>query len=373
MQARRGAKFRRSPFLVCYWKGGRLIFHNYATAQNIAATPLTCSILHFFDKWRSVPSAQKFFSEYNPSSITTAIALLTSHSLLEQSSGKASQGAMRSWDDWNPAAGFFHFSTKNTSGTAPNAGRAYRSLVHKTKRFPMPEPIKRYTSVKTVALAEPISTGEFAQAVLNRRTWRRFAQRVLPMEHLSTLLGLTWKVQRWERVPGFGRAALKSSPSGGALHPIEAYVLVRNVSGISPGLYHYAADRHRLELLRTFSSQPNRIPTYLAGQTWYRSAAALVIMTAVFTRTQWKYDHPRFYRAVLIEAGHLCQTFCLAATWLRLAPFCSMALADSQIEADLGLDGVTESVLYAAGVGTRPNDSDWSPAPLHRDAPWWPD
>ena len=42
------------------------------------------------------------------------------------------------------------------------------------------------------------------------------------------------------------------------------------------------------------------------------------------------------------------------ATWLKLAPFCTMALADSKIEKDLGVDGITESVLYAAGVGVRP-------------------
>jgi SagB-type dehydrogenase family enzyme len=80
-------------------------------------------------------------------------------------------------------------------------------------------------------------------------------------------------------------------------------------------------------------------------------------MTAVFPRTQWKYESPRAYRVVLAEAGHLCQTFCLVATWLGLAPFCTMALADSRIEKDLGIDGVTESVLYAAGVGRQPQTS----------------
>ncbi len=78
-------------------------------------------------------------------------------------------------------------------------------------------------------------------------------------------------------------------------------------------------------------------------------------MTAVFPRTQWKYNFARAYRVVLAEAGHLCQTFCLTATWLGLAPFCTMALADTRIERDLGVDGVTESVLYAAGVGRPPN------------------
>src|SRR5207302_238621 len=69
------------------------------------------------------------------------------------------------------------------------------------------------------------------------------------------------------------------------------------------------------------------------------------------------------YRAVLAEAGHLCQNVCLTATWLGLAPFCTMALADSVIERDLGVDGVTESVVYAAGIGTRPRGVSWAPWP----------
>jgi hypothetical protein len=38
---------------------------------------------------------------------------------------------------------------------------------------------------------------------------------------------------------------------------------------------------------------------------------------------------------------------------LGLAPFCTAALVDQEIEADLGLDGSNESVLYAAGVGVK--------------------
>jgi SagB-type dehydrogenase family enzyme len=86
-------------------------------------------------------------------------------------------------------------------------------------------------------------------------------------------------------------------------------------------------------------------------------------MTAVFERTEWKYPVARAYRAVLIEAGHFAQTFCLTATALGLAPFCTMALADSLIERDLGVDGVSESVIYACGVGSRPPGVDWAPWP----------
>jgi SagB-type dehydrogenase family enzyme len=84
-----------------------------------------------------------------------------------------------------------------------------------------------------------------------------------------------------------------------------------------------------------------------------------VFLTAVFPRARWKYRFPRAYRTVLIEAGHFCQTFCLVATSLGLAPFCTMALAESRIEKALGLDGVNEGVIYAAGVGKRPAGMDW--------------
>ena len=65
----------------------------------------------------------------------------------------------------------------------------------------------------------------------------------------------------------------------------------------------------------------------------------------------WKYGHSRAYRMVLIDAGHLGQTFCLVATALGLAPFTTMAFSESGLEALLGLDGVRECPIYVAGVG----------------------
>jgi SagB-type dehydrogenase family enzyme len=116
------------------------------------------------------------------------------------------------------------------------------------------------------------------------------------------------------------------------------------------------------------SCRPEQIETYLGGQWWYRSAAAVVLMTAVLPRVWWHYETPRAYRSVLLDAGHVCQTFCLVATSLGLAPFCTMALADSRIERDLGVDGVHEVVLDAAGVGLRPEGGyvQWPPRPPGR-------
>jgi SagB-type dehydrogenase family enzyme len=150
-------------------------------------------------------------------------------------------------------------------------------------------------------------------------------------------------------------------------HSIEVYVLARKVSGLERGLYHYNPDTHQLAPVG--HRGPRRISEYLPGQSWYDEAGALLIMTAIFERVQWRYPYARAYRAVLAEAGHLCQTFCLLATELGLAPFCTMALADSRIERDLKIDGVSESVIYVAGAGSRPDGVEWAPWPGRDDTP----
>ena len=353
-QQRNTILYRRAPFIVSYWSGNGLVFENFLTQRRIAANPQAATILHFFDRWRSVRGLIVHFSEYKPSSLRRAIALLYRHSFLQRSGEKPPprDQALRNWGRWNPAAGFFHLSTKDVE-FYPDTEEEFRRVLLLAKWHATPKPFKSYPRVAQVRLPNPKIGGEFPGVLLSRRTWRKFSGKPLGLLELATLLGLTWGIQGWAKVPRLGSAALKTSPSGGALHPIEAYVLARNVRGLRPGLYHYDGARHRLDLLRRGASS-RQIVTHLAGQWWFGNAAFVVFMTAVFARTQWKYDYPRAYRAVLMEAGHLCQTFYLTATWLGLAPFCTIAFKDSLIEQTLGVDGISESVLYAAGAGMRP-------------------
>jgi SagB-type dehydrogenase family enzyme len=170
------------------------------------------------------------------------------------------------------------------------------------------------------------------------------------MERLSALLHYTWGVTGFTSHWLLGALPLKTSPSAGARHVCEVYVLALRIKGLSCGLYHYASDRHVLECISTDVSL-GKATEYCAGQAWVEDGAALFLITAVFSRSMWKYRFSRAYRTVLADAAHLCQTFCLVATHLGLAPFCTMAVKDSVIEQDLGIDGITESVLYVAGVG----------------------
>jgi SagB-type dehydrogenase family enzyme len=348
---------RRSPFLIAYWRDGRFIFENYLHRKMVEVSPEAASVLDFFSEWKEVEEIFRHWPQYSPESLLKAVSQLLRETLLEGSRQKnppedEKQKALHRWRAWNPAAGFFHLSTKDSySEEVTPEEIAFVEQLAKT--HPAPRPLKPYPGASVVQLQREPSSAEFPRVLRERRTWREFSRRKVSERALSALLDLSFGVQAWENVPSIGRLAQKTSPSGGALHPSEAYVLARKVEGIAPGIYHYDAGGHRLQRLRTGLTAAE-VQTYLAGQWWFRDAAFVVFLTAVFGRTQWKYDYARAYRAILMEAGHLCQTFCLTATWLGLAPFCTIAVADTKIETSLGLDGISESIIYAMGAGHKP-------------------
>jgi SagB-type dehydrogenase family enzyme len=355
-------RFRRSPHLLCYWKDGDFLLHNYATGRVASATPLVCDVLNFFDDWRPAGDLWAAVPNANRALVGRLVRQLERASFLQRGDHPEdpAERAMATFSRWNPSAGFFHTTTKDVRFISAGAARAQAR--RQARHWPVPAAVKRYRRAPLVRLPPPVVDDPVSQVALERRTWRRFSSQKLPLEALSTLLGLTAGVQKWVNVPVYGKVPLKTSPSGGARHPIEVYVLTWGIQGVAPGLYHYAADAHVLERLRR-GVRPGQIARYLPQSGYFARAAMLVFFTAVFERQLWRYPYAKAYRAALIETGHLAQTFCLAATSMGLAPFCLMGLADSIIERDLGIDGITESVLYAAGVGCRPRGVSWGPLP----------
>jgi len=354
---RRSVFLRRSAFLVSYWQGKQLYFENYLTRRKIAASIETAGLLDFFSGWKREESMLRRWPEYSPHSLRNAVRHLVKETFLQRSPVRkpaldSAEDSLRNWGAWNPAAGFFHFSTKDSypEKITPDAIRGLRELLQSNS---VPLPIKRYPLARTLRFRKEILDEGFPRLLRERRTWREFGKTPVPRQVLARLLYLSFGVQAWDRIPKIGRFALKTSPSAGGLHPLESYVLVRNVRDVPSGIYHYDSAGHGLQKIRR-GTNSTEIQQLLAGQWWFREAAFVVFLTAIFRRNQWKYDYARAYRAVLAEAGHQCQTFCLTATWLGLAPFCTMALADTKVEKRLGVDGISESVLYAMGAGGKP-------------------
>ncbi|MDP9004530.1 MAG: SagB/ThcOx family dehydrogenase, partial [Verrucomicrobiota bacterium] len=250
----------------------------------------------------------------------------------------------KKWAAWLPQ-GSFHFSTKD----ALYVDRTDWSLPRLKAALPETPQPKFFQTLKgakkTRLPARTLPDSEFIRVLMARQTHRLFSSQELTLESVSQLLSLVWGVTGYIHTPIYGNVAIKTSPSGGARHPGEVYLMALRVKGLKAGLYYYHPMHHRLERVSNAATR-DKAERYCAGQRYARNAGALFLMTAVFERTMWKYNQPRAYRVVLLDAGHLCQTFCLVATWLGLAPFCTAALKDTLIEKDLGIDGIHESVLY---------------------------
>ena len=344
---------RRARTVVCYWDGPQLVANNFRCKTFVAMTPVAVLLLSLLNEWCSPEQLATQLPQFKPATVLATVRRLLKNNLLVQ---KYTPAAMEdekiqlSWSAWMPHAAFFHFATKDVpyESDTKELHRIEKQLLRRSSQPPF---FKSYPKSLKITLDRPKSQTEFVRVLLRRRTQRHFSPRPLPLSVLSWLLYYTWGTTGSLEVSTLGRLPLKTSPSAGARHPIEVYFLSTRITGLPPGLYHYNSKAHLLEQLRIVDNPGIKAAMFCVGQSWTKQAAAIFIMTAVFARTMWKYPTPRAYRTVLLDAGHLCQTFYLTSTWLGLAPFCTMALKDSLIEAELGIDGVNESVLYICGVG----------------------
>jgi putative peptide maturation dehydrogenase len=204
-------------------------------------------------------------------------------------------------------------------------------------------------------LPDPRIKAPLTQLLLDRKTIRIFDEaNPMTVQELSTLLYYTFGAQGITG-PEHGQESIrKTSPSGGSMHPIEAYPLIVNVRGQPAGLYHYSVERHALDLLRPLqSSEAARLAEVFAlGQSYFRSANAMFILTARWYRSFWKYPRShKAYRVVHLDAGHLSQTLYLMCSQLGLGAFFTGAVNDMNIEEALGLDPLQEGVIGISGCG----------------------
>jgi putative peptide maturation dehydrogenase len=194
-------------------------------------------------------------------------------------------------------------------------------------------------------------SGGLYEVLERRRTRRRFDRsRPLSIEQVALLLSEAFRARSRVLLHDELEVLHKSSPSAGALHPVEAYPLVRNVEGLEPGLYHYAAADHALERLGDVTDED--VSDFTAGQEWFASAPLALVLTVRFRRSYWKYrEHPTAYMTLLMDAAHLSQTLYLIATDLGLAGFFTNRVNAGDIDDRLGLDGLEEGALAVWGCG----------------------
>jgi SagB-type dehydrogenase family enzyme len=219
--------------------------------------------------------------------------------------------------------------------------------IYSTGLFERSGQYKQYPdAAKVLSLphSKPAAGTNFWDALMRRRSQRDFSRAGLSLDELARLIHAT---------QGFtdeqGQNRFRAAPSAGALYPVETYVLVNRVETIDPGVYHLNIAEQSLELIRPGDCS-RALANAALGQAMISDSAAAFIWTAIPGRSKWKY-HERAYRYIYLDAGHIGQNFCLAATALGLGCCTIGAFFDSEVNEIIGVDGEHETTIYLGAVG----------------------
>jgi putative peptide maturation dehydrogenase len=322
---------------------------------------------------------------------------------------------------WHPLAATLHVFTRWNGADAvknmQDSGTETAVSMRKVLGAPPIEAASRREGANRLSLPRSAKT-QFDTLLARRATCRNFdPARPLPQTLFAQLLERVFAAQERVRVTDDTVVLKKNSPSGGGLHPVEAYLVVQNVEGVAPGLYHYPALDHALEPLawpealvaakgmhveeassadaayaRTFATKASAssklafaesdagvdagmvaadaAPTDEAGvapdalrnfvmhavaqQHWFADAHVVVVLAPRFARTFWKYRrHAKAYRVIALEAGHLSQNLYLSATEVGLGAFITGAINEVFLEQAFDLDPICEGALAVCGFGWR--------------------
>lgn len=196
----------------------------------------------------------------------------------------------------------------------------------------------------SVSLPAPRRDSDFAveEALHARRSVRAFQRAPLTQAEVSQLL--------WAGQGITASGGLRTAPSAGALYPLEVHLVVGGVENITPGVYRYMPERHRLMMMAPGDLRAD-IAQAALGQDSVEQAAAVLVFTAVEERTTRKYGK-RGVRYVHIEVGHAAQNVLLQATALGLGAVVIGAFDDRALHRSLDLPQ-GEAPLYLIPVGRR--------------------
>ncbi|MFZ5607367.1 MAG: putative peptide maturation dehydrogenase [Pseudomonadota bacterium] len=315
-----------------------------------------------------------------------AVAALLALQLLLQEPGVQEQAladARFRAQGWHPPAAVAHMAARweaidGPAGMAEQGLDSNEGLLQQHGLPPPPEsPVPEGAPLH--ALPRPVRDG-FDALLDARTTCRNYdPQASIPLEVFSRIMARTFgRRGSGQPAPGF-EVIKRTSPSGGALHPVECFLIVQRVQGLAPGLYRYRATEHALlavvpqaaapvvgdigtralspgEAASAWSSESLRAFAQIAvaGQTFFADAAVLCVLAPRFHRNFWKYrNHAKAYRVCVLDAGHLSQTLQLCATQAGLGPFVTSAINEVDLERAFGMIHYEQSPLLICGFGPR--------------------
>jgi SagB-type dehydrogenase family enzyme len=217
-----------------------------------------------------------------------------------------------------------------------------------------PPTLKRYPDARCFALpTDLLPLDHSLERVIRARASRRdFEGGTLRLDQLGTLLMYTCGTKKTIRAYNRRDFPVRYTPSAGGLQSVELYLVANSVAGLPQGMYHYAPDVHGLELINT-GNMRRKMVLFCFQQEWIGVASAVLLITCVRERVEWKYG-PRSYRFMHLDAGFLGQSIYLVTSALGLRTCAVAGFSEDALNDLVGVDGRYEFVVLAFPVGLKP-------------------
>jgi len=182
-------------------------------------------------------------------------------------------------------------------------------------------------------LPAPDRTGRTPLETLmqERRSLREFAEEALDRATLGQLL---WAAGG---TTGQDRFVHRTTPSAGALYPLEFYLVT------GEGLARYDPAQHALVWVARRDLRAS-LSVAALGQVWVARAPASIVIAAEPQRTKVKYGE-RGDRYIFMESGCACQNLLLEAQALGLGGVPVGAFEDDRVARALGLPADQRALL----------------------------
>ncbi|MDR2833136.1 MAG: SagB/ThcOx family dehydrogenase [Streptococcaceae bacterium] len=206
------------------------------------------------------------------------------------------------------------------------------------------EMLEQMTTTVYYELPQPQKIGRISveEALTNRRSKRNFTDEALSQNELSQILWAAYGVTN-ER--GF-----RTTPSAGALYPLEIFIVIGNVEGIEDGIYRYIATENKIVQVKSGDFR-RELQAVSLNQNSVGSAPIALIYTAVFARMTERYGARGKERYTYFEIGHSAQNVYLQAVSLNLGTVAVGAFNDDGVRELLRLpDGVEPRYILPVGV-----------------------
>jgi SagB-type dehydrogenase family enzyme len=245
------------------------------------------------------------------------------------------------------AARFYHEFTKHSYTSV-------RSIPHALDWDNRPLSYKIYPAAGSIALPRELNlaTMPATAAIAGVNDDTALIDTSLDLDVVTRILFCANGLTRSKSVGGEAYH-FRAAASAGALYPIEIYLAAAEVEALEPGLYHFSPADLKLRGLRRGDWREYLARTTAAPRP-LTEARAILVLSAIFWRSTWKY-RARAFRYCFWDAGTILANVLAAASAEGLNAEIITAFEDAPVERLMDVDGEREAAVCLVALGRNRN------------------